>query len=141
MLLYTSEHQATQLVGNKLMSSLIQHSTTNEALEIPHYLCAFVVGVNDQDKKLHGLNVMGGWKPFTDLLALCSRSGSMDQRETTVHAVSDLLQLTDASMALRPVTPSVIAILLRLLADQCPVMLKMYSVRSISALLQKVCNF
>jgi hypothetical protein len=139
MLLYTSEYQVTQVAANKLMTSLIQQTSTNEALEIPHHLCAFVIGVREQSKTLHGLNAPGGWKSFTDLLALCSRSATMEQRETTVHAISDLLQMTESNTALRPVTPSVIAILLRLLADQCPVMLKFYSVRSISVLLQKVC--
>jgi HEAT repeat protein len=138
MLLYTAEAVQSQQLGGRLMSAIIPQCSTNEALEIPTYLCAFVIGVREKSTKMPGLNAPGCWKPFTDLLALCSRSGSMDQRETTVHAVADLLQMTEYAPSLRPVTPSIIAILLRLLADQCPVMLKLYSVRCINTLLQKV---
>ncbi|KAI6171348.1 TOG domain-containing protein [Aphelenchoides bicaudatus] len=141
MLLYTSEHLIAQTTGNKVMSSLISKCTQNEALEIPTNLLAFAIGCRDESKKVHGLNAPGGWKPFTDLLAICSRGGSMDQREVTVHAIADLLQMTESSASLRPVTPSVVAILLRLLADQCPTLLKLYSIQAISVLLEKARNF
>ena len=70
-------------------------------------------------------------------MSISSRAGSLAQREKTLRAVADLLEMTQASVALRPVAPSIVAILLRLLADQCPPTLKLQAVRCVNSLVQK----
>ncbi|KAI6215267.1 hypothetical protein M3Y94_00365800 [Aphelenchoides besseyi] len=138
MTLYCSENQLVVTEAVKLLTTLINKCSADEAMEIPTYLSSFAVGARDEKKTIHGLNQTGGWRPFSELMSTSSRTGSLIQRERTVRAVADLLEFTTVNAILKPVVPSIVAILLRLLADQCPATLKFQAVRTVKILVDKV---
>ncbi|KAI6240148.1 hypothetical protein M3Y99_00501900 [Aphelenchoides fujianensis] len=138
MTLYCSTNKEVTAEAAKLLSTLIGKCSAEEAMEIPPCLSSFVVGVNEEKRTVHGLNETAGWRPFSELMSASSRTGSLMQRERTLRAIADLLELTTVNTVLRPVVPSIVAILLRLLADQCPVALKFQAVRTVKVLVEKV---
>ncbi|KAI6201623.1 TOG domain-containing protein [Aphelenchoides besseyi] len=138
MTLYCSENQLVVTEAVKLLMTLINKCSADEAMEIPTYLSSFAVGARDEKKTIHGLNQPGSWRPFSELMSTSSRTGSLIQRERTVRAVADLLEFTTVNAILKPVVPSIVAILLRLLADQCPATLKFQAVRTVKILVDKV---
>ncbi|CAD5221496.1 unnamed protein product [Bursaphelenchus xylophilus] len=139
MTLYVSPNKAINVVGAATLTSLVNTLEPRDVLEIPNDLTIFLNAAQKEGKPLefHGLSQPGGWKPFIDIIGIASRAGSLEQRDKAVRVVADFMEVASAE-ALRPVAPLAVGTLLRLLADHCPPVLKLNSIRMVEILVEKV---